>query len=431
MKRVLIITYNFFPDNVVSARRPESYAKYLPKHGYEVNVLTLRFDKIPNGNDKYTWALHDHTATTIIDNFESSKVIRVPRVLTFLQILIDKISKFRFLRKLTIPFIWANGYFDLPIIYSYQNIKNELFKLLSKEKYDLIYSIYSPHILLKIAYEANKKFGIPYALDFRDLWNNNLASLEYQPSNIERIQNFFIKKYWSKWLSNAKFFSITSNEWLGEVKKLTQKTGYVLTNGFESEQLLFNYTEKNDLFTISFVGSLYTEQNIDIFINGVTDFIDKHSPVNLKINFVGLKDKYRPGVKQEILNKLDRRYLNIIDYVEKEEAYKIMNSSSILYYPAFSSIPGWCSVKVYEYLASKRPILVSPGDNGIVDDIIIKTKAGEICNLSSEVYSFISSSYAEWEKNKYLKYNGIEDEIEKYSRKYQVNLLNDILRNHL
>lgn len=48
MKRILLLSYAFPPQNIVGATRPFKFCKYLPKHGWQPYVLTRTVrDKAP------------------------------------------------------------------------------------------------------------------------------------------------------------------------------------------------------------------------------------------------------------------------------------------------------------------------------------------------------------------------------------------------
>lgn len=432
MKKVLIIAYHFAPDNIVASKRSESYAKYFKENGLFPTVATIQFEKKykSNGMD-WELSFQKKGSKPILQENDNFNTLSIPRIISIRQKIYKFLLKLPGIKHISILIFWLLGNFDFELSSAYQNFKVEISRHLKENKYDLIIAIYSPHFPLRLAYELNKKFKIPYVLDFRDLWNNMVVSHQYIPGFKDFIYNFLIKIYWKKWLENAIFFTITNDVWLNKINEFSLTKGYVISNGYEEEQLNVKCSDTSDSFNISFVGSLYKEQNIDIFIDGVNLFIHSEQPENMNINFIGLKEKYRIGVKEELCSKIEAKYLNIKDTVPKEDAYRYINCSQLLFYPGFDTVPGWCSVKVYEYLASGNNILVSPGDKGIVDTIIQTTKAGKIANTAEEVADFIHEIFIAWNTKESISHLGARNEIIKYSRHYQVGEMAKLINQNL
>ena len=144
-------------------------------------------------------------------------------------------------------------------------------------RYDVILGIFSPHHHVRLCYEIYEKFKIPYIIDFRDLWDNRIIHSRYKPNLKERIQDFLVAWYWQKWLSKGLFFTITSEPWKRKLANITEAKGFVITNGFEEKE--FPQLEQNSkVFRIVYIGSLYYQQNLDIFLEGVKNFTETYGP---------------------------------------------------------------------------------------------------------------------------------------------------------
>ena len=94
-----------------------------------------------------------------------------------------------------------------------------------------------------------------------------------------------------------------------------------------------------------------------------------------------------------------------------------------------SNIEGVCSAKIFDYLASKRKILVTPdGENiGIVRKIINDANAGVILNNPKQIEQWLRKCYKEFLKTGKIESSTKLSEIEKYDRKKQVKMLSQIL----
>lgn len=78
---------------------------------------------------------------------------------------------------------------------------------------------------------------------------------------------------------------------------------------------------------------------------------------------------------------------------------------------------GMYSGKIFEYLGLKKNIIIAPGDNDVIDNLIQKTKSGISANSKEEITSYILSKYNEWKTNPQIKYDGVN--TEQYSRENQ------------
>jgi len=104
------------------------------------------------------------------------------------------------------------------------------------------------------------------------------------------------------------------------------------------------------------------------------------------------------GITKKIKQQLSDYWLEIIPWVDKEEALSKIHHADLLYYPSMAGM-GWISAKLYEYLASGNNILVSPGDGDVVDSIIKETRTGCICNSVDDVVEYIRAKYSEWQED--------------------------------
>ena len=405
--------------DVVSSYRVKAYCEYFHQSNFFPILLTHRWEHDVVGNFKY----HDNDAQVLEENYETHRVIRLPRPKEF-KIKNKWLSKGRTIQ------LWLEGNFDTELKNSYKVFKEFLFNHLQYNNYDLVIGVFSPHYHLKLAFEVNQNFGIPYVCDFRDLWDNRVAGENYTPSLGNVFRDLIIQRYWKKWLSKALFFTITSEPWRQKICKITKTKGIVLKNGFENF-LEYDVSEKNNFLNIVYFGALYPSQNIHIFLKTISSFVKKKDFPKIKMKFIGIKERYRPGILNEIKKYLTEDILEIVPYLPKNELFKEVSDTDLLFFPAFKSIKGWCSVKVYDYLALQKPIVVCPGDGGEVDELIIKTKAGRIFNSEGELFSYLEDC-CQNKKNKIrIPYLGVKEEIEKFRRENQVKEFAFYINNRL
>lgn len=86
--------------------------------------------------------------------------------------------------------------------------------------------------------------------------------------------------------------------------------------------------------------------------------------------------------------------------------------------------------KLFEYLASKRPILAIGGPKGVVNELLERTEAGSFVSSVEDIKHAITNYYNEYKLTGRVSYKGNTLQIEKYSQKEMANkfaeVLNDI-----
>jgi len=425
MIKVLIISHHFPPDNIVASRRIEAYCRYLHEFGIHPTVVTTRFEKEYINKESDVWKIkyHNKDEDALHEEFDNYTVYHLPR--PYVKSWSRRIPGLRTLKDIAGYF---RGYFGKDAQQLSNVYRKFLRSHLANKKYDLLLGIYSPQIGPHMAHEFGTKFNLPFAIDFRDLWDNRVLDKTYGPSLNRRFRNYWMKKYFGKWLADARFFTITSQPWLNEIKKLTDTEGHIVQNGYF--ELNTEQKVKNSRFTISSVGTIYPLQDISIFIQAIQELYESHPTLKLKIHMVGLKEHNYNGITQIFGSSLPTVWTEISTWVARDRALEIMNQSDLLYYPA-QSIRGWVSAKLYEYIASGNNILVCPGDNDVSDELIKETGTGAICSTAEEAKKYLLEKYNQWLENGHCKSSRDEHEVAKYSRRNQVRIFSDVAKKEL
>ncbi|RJE70859.1 hypothetical protein [Reichenbachiella sp. MSK19-1] len=430
MKKIIIFSYHALPFNVIASYRANAYLKHFHKFGIEPTLVTHDWGAPESKeirNEKHAYG----------------QVIRVPKGLELTPKWRIQIEKTPILNKIGILLKWANGYLDNNprMIGNYKSYLKHCNEIMSNNHFDYMMGIFSPHHHLMLCHTLHEKFKTPYILDFRDLWHNRIIHKNYQPNLTERIQDMITKFYWKKWLSKASFFSITSEDWKNKLNELTSTKGVVIHNGFDPELFEGLPTIKNrDEFTIIHGGSLYEHQKLDIFLDGCKQFIEQEKPSNFKVKFIGGdRDHALPNqisgfmfqAKERIHSILSTEYCEVTQRIPKTSLALEIAQCQLLLFPGLPDSPGTHLGKIFDYIGSKKNILMTPDDHSVVGEMMRETKTGYICNSSEEVCNLLMTTYKEWKKNGKLNYNGNQKTIDQYSRESQVKKMAEHIMNSL
>jgi len=426
MQKVLILAYFYPPCNLTAARRPYSWARHFSKSGYYPIIITRNWDiDIKKPMDAYR-----KSGTKIIhEKHETHEVYFLPYHPNFR----DRIyiafgeSKATWIRKFLTycELIFQNF---LNHITQTNNIYRFATKLLN-ENQDINKLIITgnPFIMFKFGYLLNKKFKIKWIADYRDDWNTQeLISKSSLPQRLlHRIESYYEKK----WVNTASRITTISNLYVNKISAFVDVAGENIINGYEEQMLDSNIVPFKD-FTIVYNGTLYPIQPIEIFLSALKKLIDNHTSANIKLYLPGLSfdTKQEKRVRNEMTNYEDN--IIITDRIPKEETIKIQQKAHLLLMISYGNIKGIPSSKLYEYISFRKPVLVCPTDNDIIEETLTKTGLGFFANNEEEAFLLLEKFYKEFSDSLPSIIAPNEEEIKKLSRKHQaeklVNVLNKI-----
>lgn len=429
MKKVLIISYHFPPLNVVASKRSKAYADYLYKHDIRPIILT-HFRTTDEQIVHQSYFVKNQKNPNYDEVLVSSSNDRWGKYLS-------SFSKFPIFKRLIILIRWSMGLLDPEgELRSYSNFKTAAYTEIKKQNIDLVIGIFNPHFSLKLAYDINQKFKIPYILDFRDLWASHIFTPKENRNRTQKLQDYFTQFYWKKWINQASTYSITSPEWLLILEKLTQSKGHVIPNGFNDELLQIS-SPKTPHFSIGCMGTMYVNQDLDTFLEGLWRFISrlsKEDQASIKLECLGLNKRYRPKLEEEIKKYIPAENVSFLPKTDQAGVIHFCQSLTLIWHPAFPDSKGWFSAKIYDYLASKSPILFSPSDNGIVENTLEHFTHIHFSNDSNNVEKLLMEKFETWKQGEIesISNNQLND-LSKFTRSSQASkmatIINKVIRN--
>ena len=267
MENVLIIAYYYPPCKGVAAYRPLSWAKDFHEHGFNPTIITRHW----TGNEN-TWEdyLKECVAEVKITSDENARTICLPyKRNRYVKLAEKRWVRNLFLDKFIYILLAIKGSFQVDIN-AYDSFKDYLFKHLEKETYKLIIVTSPPLNMVRLAFDINKKFKIPFVVDFQDSWNNLILEENYNPEIKEKFYNSLKQLYLKKWLKNVTFSTTVTPTINNLIKKITKNPVEIITNGFEQNAYLLNKTEPSStIFNVSVMGTIHPIQDLTAMIEGL------------------------------------------------------------------------------------------------------------------------------------------------------------------
>jgi len=296
-------------------------------------------------------------------------------------------------------------------------------ELLQTEKIDAMISCH-PFTSHLIASKLKTKYNIPWLADFPDLWSQNH---DYSFSPLRRI---FERRLELRTLSTADALVTVSEPWAEKLRALhNRKTVYAITHGFSPDEVNIPPADLTAKFTITYTGTVFGKQDPAKLFAALKDLTSDGiiNTEDVEVRFYGTDVVW---LDEEI-----KRYglSNVVKYYERvpeEVSLEKQRESQLLLLMDWDDPeePGLYLGKIFEYLGARRPVLATGGFEGdVIDELLIKTKAGVHATNVSDIKEVLTRLYQEYKQNGKVVYNGIESEINKYSHREMARKFAEVL----
>ena len=435
MKKVLFIAYYFPPIGGGGVQRSVKFVKYLPDLGYLPVVLTCTRPVAEK------WTPKDSSLENNIgDNHIIYRVSIPPPVLE--SEITHRLKKIFFIKD-NFSKWWIKYAKDLGE------------KIIKDNKIDVIYASMSPFQSSYVANYLSIKYNIPWVADLRDAWA--LDEMVVYPSAMHRMYNLYCMKdalYGaSAIIMNTKEAAVSLKN---KFRKYDTKNIFTITNGYDANdfnQIVSN--EDNNKFRIVHSGTLFTESGMKLernkliynilggvnkkvnilgrslvyLLKAIEDWIDESPDIMEKIEVI-LIGKSTPDDIAMLEGSRCKNIFIFTGYIKYEESLNYLKSASALFLPMHgttgglraTSVPG----KLYEYMASGRPILAAVPE-GDAKDMLLNSGLAYISppDDAKSLLKGLKSMYNNW-NNKTNIYHPNIDYISSYQRKNLTKSLVDV-----
>ena len=176
------------------------------------------------------------------------------------------------------------------------------------------------------------------------------------------------------------------NQLKTELLALGSNEVQVLENGYDPEDFPINSSlELDSNFTIAHIGTFSPSRNHEILWKVLRKICDENMLFKnkFKLKLIGNIDF---SVLQSIRNFGLESYIQQMGYISHKDVINEQRKSRLLLLMVNDTpnSSGIITGKVFEYMASKRPILVIGPEDGDLANIINQTKSGFVCGFNNE-----------------------------------------------
>ena len=396
MKKILYLAFYYNHTNEIASKRLQGVSKYLPKFGFEPIVIvpktsnpTVKLDGVRVVETDY-----EDMLSKFIPNKKGKETKNEPNSENEEDKLISK----------AIPF--AGELFAYPdgMKYWKRPAFEKCCEIIEKEHIEGIISSSFPTTSHLIAHDLKEKYNIPWIADLRDLWNLNPYI------NHTTIRNHFERKLELETFENADVLTTTTPlakktlETLHPTKKIVS-----IVSGYDPEDYKYiTQTVNTDRLTLMYAGSLYEgKRDPSILFEAINELIseDNIKKDEIALNFYGdatnlkeLSEKYNISANVGIHGKISHE-----EVLQKQANSDVLLLISWMDENEKMFIPG----KVYECIASKKPVLSIGYHEGSLKEFIEKTNIGYHVSTVDETKKAIYDYYQKYNNNE-LEYTGNE-----------------------
>jgi len=413
MKKVLIITYYWPPTGGAGVQRWLKFVKYMRDFGWEPIVYTPENPEAPVIDNSLEKDIPDNL--TII-----KRKIWEPYTAYKKFIGQKKEQKINagFLSENKKPglseniSVWIRGNFFIPDARKFwikPSIKF-LTNYLKNNPVDAMISTGPPHSMHMIALGLKQRLGIPWLADFRDPWTNiDFYDKLKLTSWADRIHKRMEKEV----LRRADKVVTVSWNWAEDFKKIFDREINIVTNGFDESDFENINKKLSPKFSIVHIGAMNKDRNPVNLWKVISLLVENNASFKNDIEII-LIGKNDISVFESIKDNNLESYLQKIDYLPHKEVLDFASGAQLLLLPLNNTpnvlgiIPG----KMFEYLASKRPILCIGPVNGDSARIITKTQAGSVIDFkdTDRLFKELNQYYKLFKKDSlFVKTMGIKE----------------------
>jgi glycosyltransferase involved in cell wall biosynthesis len=402
--KILLISWYFPPSNTMGALRVGKLAKYLLAQGHDVTVLSAR--DVPRPQN-------------LPQDFPESQVVRtnwldinrLPKAVANFRRSVFRSEKPSAAARSggdpeTDPYLrrrWSRSSFASCLGSLYMDLVNVPDKyvgwsphavsagkdIIGRDRPDVIFASGPPFSAFIVAYWLAGKFNIPWVAELRDRWSDD----PYYPPIAWR--GWLLRKMEEKLLGNAACLVTVSEPWMASYEEKYDKPILAIYNGYDPDDFRVPGTGSpgSGKLNIVHTGRIYPGRRDPTPLFQAVSLLDE--PSGIRISFIGAEDAdvmplaEKCGVAHLVETHPHRPYGEALEAQKRADVLLLMQWNDPR---EQGNVPG----KLFEYLATRRPILGLGLEAGLPASIIRAREAGFFSNRPQEIADRIS----DWSKQK-------------------------------
>ncbi|HIB46735.1 MAG TPA: hypothetical protein EYN07_05095 [Flavobacteriaceae bacterium] len=392
-KNILIVSYGYPPFNAPSVQRPYTLAKYLDKSKYKVTVITCPNADSSLGYDpNFDEALADVLLIKIdakflnkISGFRTPEVSVKKRKSTILTKIKQKI--FSLGASIIFP---DKGVFWYGQVVRYLKEHSSII-----DNCDIVFTsspLATNHNLGN--YIKKKRPDVRWVAEFEDY--HYLENWSQKRGVLSSLH----KKLEMKVIKNSDKVTFVSETMKNNYKKYYHeyaKKFYTIYNGYDTDNYKYlNFdTLENEKLSITYAGSFYKGVRSPIPLLKLLDRAIKKGVLKKDEVVVKIAGNFEPILLEEAKNYESFSCIDFLGKIPRSQVLRLFANSHLLWLIVGNQVTHYTSVplKLFEYLASRRPILNFAPYNSEASAIIEKFNLGVNFDVQTEEFQSLEQKF--------------------------------------
>jgi len=437
MKKILIITPYFSPENAIAAVRPTKFVKYLAQEGYEVTVLSRipeiqTIDTLLQADERYAKKIYRvQNGKSFIRLYEF--IYRRPFACQTKNLVETSHSDHQSLSGVFVLLkrLFAKRLYKYTFLLENYDFYRQARKWLkTTQPFDVVFSTYGPFSSHLIGLFLKKKGKAKrWIADFRD------QVIFWDEKNF--LFRMYSQRYENRITRNADVITAVSQGVLETLPSSACRV--VLPNGFDPAErsVLQNSKSKkrNNKLSFLYAGTLYQGKSDLSLLFKILHELSEANQLDLQ----DIELHYAGSNIEILLEQAAMFHLEslIVDhgFVSREESLQLQRSCSILLLASWNTYGNFGVVtgKFLEYMMMEKPIIaLISGDvpQSRIKEMIRDSRIGVCCEEAAllQDYPFVKetllSMYREFKETRTITLNPDRDYIERFNYK---NITRDLI----
>ena len=400
-RRVLVLAYFFPPIGGAGVQRTLKFVEYLAPLGWDATVVSTR---------SHVYGLRDPSLLE-----EVPAETRVVRTAAFpLARYVGIVLYHLRLRRLRAWAIWPDGGIGWAPFAFLATLRR-----VHRERPDVLFSTSAPYGAHLVALLVARMTGTPWVADFRDEWSTN-PGLQGQPKALTALADRSeraISAHAARVVVATDYFELAGLP-VGDPRRVE------IVNGVDEADLGPPAAPPSKRFVLAHVGTIYAEHDPAPVLEALARLLARGDVdgERLEVRLVGAiyDESFKPpaGIRVESVGYVGHR----------EAVAEMTRATALLLYRSGSSLAP--SGKLFEYLASGRPLLCVTRPDNLAARLVGEWNAGAVANPddSEAIERAILDLWQRWQAD------GLPDQaevrartLERFSRRAAAERLAEVL----
>jgi len=394
-RRVLLVAYYVPPAGGPATQRILQFIEHLPATGWDVEVLTVREGAYPNRDPSLRAAVPDSVTVHRTPSFDPIALYARLRGGDTDDIPAGSLGEASSLLEQAARWIRANVFLPDARVGWWPFAVWRGRRLLRQRAYDAVVSSGAPHSVHLIGRSLHRTTGTPWIADLHDPWTDISYYDEFPHTRwAERLDARLERSV----LAEASAVTTVSPSWADLFADKAPNRYAVVENGFDPNDFESVQPVPADDFVLAHVGKLYASRNPTALWRALARLRDDGRIPALRVHLTGAVD---PAVRRTIDRHGLAPIVTVDGFVPHDEALRRMARSTLLLLTIepFAQAVGMITSKLYEYLASGRPVLGVGPPGGDADALLRRHDAGAVVDWGDveRMMDVITAHYEAWQ----------------------------------